>query len=139
MSGPSAISDTRADGCGRRAPPSPPARRGYWGNVWQRLRYDYVTLFFLALIILIVLAAVFAPWLAPFDPNKASMAHRLKPFFYRINYLGTDEQGRDMLSRLLYGGRISLLMGILPVVRSRPSSAACSASSPAMPAAGSTW
>ncbi len=93
-----------------------PAPRGYWGNVWQRLRYDYVTLFFLALIILIVLSAVFAPLLAPFDPNKASMAHRLKPLFYRTNYLGTDEQGRDILSRLLYGGRTSLLMGILPVM-----------------------
>ena len=41
-----------------------------------------MTLFFLALIILIVLSAVFAPLLAPFDPNKASMAHRLKPLFF---------------------------------------------------------
>lgn len=90
--------------------------RGYWGNVWQRLRYDYVTLFFLALILLIILSAVFAPLLAPFDPNKASMAHRLKPLFFRNNILGTDEQGRDVLSRILYGGRISLLMGIVPVI-----------------------
>ena len=89
--------------------------RGYWGTVWQRLRYDYATLFFMALIILIVLSAVLAPYLAPFDPNKASMAHRLKPLFYRSNYLGTDEQGRDILSRILYGGRTSLLMGIVPV------------------------
>src|SRR5580658_4291492 len=74
---------------------------GYWGNVWRRLRYDYVTLFFLTLIILIVLSAVFAPLLSPFDPNKASMSHRLKPLFFHNNYLGTDEQGRDMLSRLL--------------------------------------
>jgi peptide/nickel transport system permease protein len=96
--------------------PAPAGPRGYWGNVWQRLRYDYVTLFFLALIVLIVLSAVFAPLLAPFDPNKASMAHRLKPLFFRTNYLGTDEQGRDILSRLLYGGRTSLLMGILPVM-----------------------
>jgi peptide/nickel transport system permease protein len=90
--------------------------RGYWGNVWQRLRYDYVTLFFMVLILLIVLSAIFAPLLAQFDPNKASMAHRLKPLFFRNNYLGTDEQGRDILSRILYGGRTSLLMGILPVV-----------------------
>jgi peptide/nickel transport system permease protein len=89
--------------------------RGYWGNVWQRLRYDYVTLFCLALIVSIVLSAVFAPWLAPMDPDKSSMAHRLKPIFYRHFILGTDEQGRDVLSRLLYGGRVSLLMGILPV------------------------
>jgi peptide/nickel transport system permease protein len=85
------------------------------GELWQRLRYDYVTLLFLAVIILIVLSAVLEPLLSPFDPNKASMAHRLKPLFFHNNYLGTDEQGRDMLSRLLYGGRTSLLMGILPV------------------------
>jgi peptide/nickel transport system permease protein len=96
---------------------TPPAQRvrGYWASVWQRLRYDPVTLFFLALIILIIAAAVLAPWLAPFDPNKSSMANRLKPVMYKTFILGTDEQGRDMLSRLLYGGRVSLLMGILPV------------------------
>jgi peptide/nickel transport system permease protein len=90
--------------------------RGYWGNVWQRLRYDYITLFFSALIILILLSAIFAPLIAPFDPNVSSMAHRLKPLFYRNHLLGTDEQGRDILSRLLYGGRTSLTVGILPVV-----------------------
>jgi peptide/nickel transport system permease protein len=90
--------------------------RGYWGNVWRRLRYDYATLFFLLVIILIVLSAVFAPVLAPFDPDKASMAHRLKPLFYRDNILGTDEQGRDILSRILWGGRTSLLMGVVPVM-----------------------
>ncbi|MFT4003154.1 MAG: ABC transporter permease [Rhizobium sp.] len=89
--------------------------RGYWASVWQRLRYDYVTLFCLAVIILIVLSAIFAPWLAPMDPLKSSMAFRLKPIGYRNFMLGTDEQGRDMLSRLLYGGRVSLIMGILPV------------------------
>ena len=90
-------------------------RRGYWGGVWQRLRYDYVTLFCLLLIVVIVLSAVFAPALAPFDPTKSSMASRLKPIGYRQFMLGTDEQGRDILSRLLYGGRTSLLMGIVPV------------------------
>jgi peptide/nickel transport system permease protein len=89
--------------------------RGYWGSVWHRLRYDYVTVFFLALIILIVASAILAPYLAPFDPNKSSMVNRLKPLMYRNFVLGTDEQGRDVLSRLLYGGRVSLLMGILPV------------------------
>jgi peptide/nickel transport system permease protein len=90
--------------------------RGYWGNVWNRLRYDYVTLFFLAVILLIVLSAIFAPWIAPMDPNKSSMATRLKPVWFRNFYLGTDEQGRDILSRLIWGGRTSLLMGIMPVV-----------------------
>ncbi|TCR71011.1 ABC transporter permease [Rhizobium sp. BK376] len=89
--------------------------RSYWGSVWQRLRYDYVTLFCMVVIILIVLSAIFAPLLSPMDPLKSSMAFRLKPIGYRNFLLGTDEQGRDMLSRLLYGGRVSLTMGILPV------------------------
>ena len=99
-----------------RQPASSQRVRGYWGSVWQRLRYDYVTLFCLALIFLIVASAIFAPELAPMDPYKSSMAHRLKPIGFRGYLLGTDEQGRDMLSRLLYGGRVSLSMGILPVM-----------------------
>jgi len=89
--------------------------RGYWGSVWNRLKYDYVTLFCLALIILIVASAVFAPWLAPMDPEKSSMANRLRPVGHPKYILGTDEQGRDLLSRMLWGGRVSLMMGILPV------------------------
>ncbi|MBN9510598.1 MAG: ABC transporter permease [Alphaproteobacteria bacterium] len=108
--------DARAQGVPAREAEPATRVRGYWGNVWQRLRYDYATLFFLFVILLIVASAVFAPLLSPFDPNKASMAHRLKPLFYHDNILGTDEQGRDILSRILYGGRTSLLMGIVPVV-----------------------
>ena len=90
--------------------------RGYWGSVWNRLRYDYVTLFCLLVILLVVLSAIFAPWLAPMDPDKSSMAHRLKAIGTKNYLLGTDEQGRDMLSRILYGGRVSLTMGIVPVL-----------------------
>jgi peptide/nickel transport system permease protein len=95
----------------------PPALkvRGYWRTVGYRLRYDYVTLFFALVIILIALAAICAPLLAPFDPLKTSMAYRLKPIGFRNFALGTDELGRDMLSRLIYGGRMSLLMGLTPV------------------------
>ncbi|WP_158818928.1 ABC transporter permease [Methylocapsa sp. S129] len=102
-----------------RPPASRPASavrvRSYWGSVWHRLRYDYVTLFCLVLIIAIVLTAVFAPLISPMDPYKSSMAHRLRPIGYHNYLLGTDEQGRDILSRMLYGGRVSLTMGILPV------------------------
>lgn len=91
-------------------------RHGYWHTVRRRLRHDYVTLFFLALIGLLVAAVIFAPLLAPFDPDKTSMLYRLKPIGYRHHLLGTDELGRDMLSRLLYGGRLSLMMGLVPVV-----------------------
>jgi peptide/nickel transport system permease protein len=89
--------------------------RGYWRTVGGRLRYDYVTLFFILIIALIALAAIFAPVVAPFDPNKSSMLYRLKPVGYKGFLLGTDELGRDMLSRLIYGGRMSLLMGLAPV------------------------
>jgi peptide/nickel transport system permease protein len=89
--------------------------RGYWGTVGYRLRYDYVTLFFLAVVVLIALAAILAPLIAPFDPNKTSMVYRLKPIGFRDFRLGTDELGRDMLSRLIWGGRMSLLMGLVPV------------------------
>jgi peptide/nickel transport system permease protein len=92
-----------------------PPVRGYWANVGNRLRYDYVTLFFLGIILLIVLAALLAPVLAPFDPTKSHMAFRLRPPGFRNFILGTDELGRDMLSRLLWGGRTSLMMGIVPV------------------------
>jgi peptide/nickel transport system permease protein len=90
--------------------------RGYWRTVGYRLRYDYVTLFFALVIVLIALAAICAPLLAPFDPLKTSMAYRLKPIGFRNFMLGTDELGRDMLSRLIYGGRMSLLMGLTPVL-----------------------
>lgn len=113
------MSDIAADSLRPALRPASAVReRSYWGSVWQRLRYDYVTLFCLAAILLIVASAVFAPWLAPMDPYKSSMAHRLRPVGYRNYLLGTDEQGRDMLSRLLYGGRVSLTMGILPVLLS---------------------
>lgn len=90
--------------------------RGYWQNVGYRLRYDYVTLAFALVIVLIVALALFAPWIAPKDPYKTSMAFRLRPIGFRDFYLGTDELGRDILSRLIHGGRMSLLMGVVPVV-----------------------
>ncbi|MET3889382.1 peptide/nickel transport system permease protein [Bosea sp. OAE506] len=90
--------------------------RGYWQNVGYRLRYDYVTLAFALIIVLIVAMAVFAPWIAPKDPYKTSMAFRLRPVGFRDFHLGTDELGRDILSRLIHGGRMSLLMGVVPVV-----------------------
>jgi len=100
-----------------RSAASPPTARarGYWHNVGRRLRRDYVTLFFATVIVVIVLAALFAPLVAPFDPNATSMVNRLKPIGYKGFILGTDELGRDMLSRLIFGGRMSLLMGLLPV------------------------
>ncbi|WP_322515800.1 ABC transporter permease [Rhodopseudomonas palustris] len=60
---------------------------------------------------LVVASAVFAPWLAPHDPLLLAPAQRLKPPSAEF-LLGTDAYGRDVLSRILYGGRISLLIGV---------------------------
>ena len=90
--------------------------RGYWQSVFYRLRHDPVTLVFGAIVIGIILSAIFAPLVAPFDPYKESVIGRLKPFGWRDHLVGTDELGRDLLSRIIYGGRISLFMGLVPVV-----------------------
>ena len=95
---------------------APPKARSYWQTVRYRLRHDYLTLGFGSVVLLIVLSAICAPLLAPADPYQTSMIARLKPFGYKGHLLGTDELGRDMLSRLLYGGRVSLTMGMVPVM-----------------------
>jgi peptide/nickel transport system permease protein len=59
----------------------------------------------------IVLMAIFAPWLAPHDPLLLAPAQRLKPSSAQF-LLGTDAYGRDLLSRVIYGARISLLIGL---------------------------
>jgi peptide/nickel transport system permease protein len=90
--------------------------RGYWGGVLARLARDRVTVACAALLLALLLAAVFAPLVAPADPYKTSMLRRLMAVGSSGHRLGTDELGRDMLSRLIYGGRLSLLMGTLPVL-----------------------
>lgn len=90
--------------------------RSYWRSVGYRLGHDPVTLVFGAVVLAIVLAAVCAPLIAPFDPYQQSVIGRLKPFGWRGHPWGTDELGRDMMSRLIYGGRISLMMGLTPVL-----------------------
>jgi peptide/nickel transport system permease protein len=98
------------------APVTTTPRRGYWHGVARQLARNPVAVVSASLLLLIALAAVFAPWLAPADPYKASMIRRLLPIGSVGHLLGSDELGRDMLTRLMYGGRLSLLMGVLPVL-----------------------
>ena len=95
---------------------TPVASRGYWANVLRRLSRDKVAMACLAVLVLIVLAAIFAPLIAPGDPYRGSIVRRLRPIGTEGYPLGTDELGRDMLTRLIYGGRLSLFMGIVPVL-----------------------
>lgn len=90
--------------------------RGYWASVWQRLSRDPVAVGAAVVVLLLIGLAVFGPWLAPADPYQASMLKRLKPIGTEGHLLGTDELGRDMLSRLIVGARLSLFIGITPVL-----------------------
>lgn len=85
---------------------------------------DIRRIFFLigvGIIAIVVIAAVFAPWLATHDPYIQNLDHRVVPPFWMVggttdNLLGTDQLGRDYYSRLLYGARVSLLIGLSTVV-----------------------
>jgi peptide/nickel transport system permease protein len=88
---------------------------GYWRVVLRQLKHEPLAMISACVLLVLVIAAVFAPWLAPADPFKASMLKRLLPIGSPGYLLGTDELGRDMLTRLMYGGRLSLVMGIVPV------------------------
>ena len=89
---------------------------GYWRGVLRRLSRDPVAMIAFGVIVLLVLMAIFAPYLAPADPFKGSMLRRLRPIGTPGFPLGADELGRDMLSRLIFGARLSLFMGVTPVL-----------------------
>jgi peptide/nickel transport system permease protein len=93
----------------------PPERASYWREVGRRLRRDRVTMVCLSILLLMLLAMIFAPLLSPYDPLQGSMVRRLKPVGTPGHWLGTDELGRDMFARLIFGGRLSWFVGITPV------------------------
>ncbi|HEX2988978.1 MAG TPA: ABC transporter permease [Chloroflexota bacterium] len=67
------------------------------------------------ILLLVVAVAVAAPWIAPYDPAKVNLIDRLKPPLSPGHLLGTDSLGQDVLSRLIYGARVSTLVGFLAV------------------------
>lgn len=83
--------------------------------VWRRFARHRLAVAGAALLILITLLVIAAPWIAPYDPAAQDWGQRLRPPS-RAHPFGTDQFGRDVLSRVLYGGRISLLSGLLPVL-----------------------
>jgi len=82
---------------------------------WHRLTRDRLVLASLVFILAVVAVSVAAPWIAPYDPNVADAALRLAPLGTLDHILGVDAQGRDILSRVIWGGRSSLLVSVLPV------------------------
>ena len=89
---------------------------GYWQTVGRRFLRDKVAVGAAVVVLLLLVLAVAGPLLTPSDPYASSMLKRLKPIGFEGHPLGTDELGRDMLSRLMVGARLSLFMGITPVI-----------------------
>lgn len=85
-------------------------------ETWRRYVSDHLAVVGLAIIVVVTLAAIFAPWVAPFDPDYQWEGLRRLPPGTDGHLLGTDEVGRDILSRLIYGGRLSLFVSVTPTI-----------------------
>ncbi|RMF93912.1 MAG: ABC transporter permease [Nitrospinota bacterium] len=81
---------------------------------WKRFSRNKGAVFGLFVFLLIVFTAIFAPWLAPYDPIEQDFLSLMQPPSAE-HWLGTDSLGRDILSRIIYGSRIALIVGILAV------------------------
>jgi peptide/nickel transport system permease protein len=81
----------------------------------RRLRRKPTAIAGLVVILLVIASAAFAPWLTPYHPARLSPRNALKPPNLEGNLLGTDHFGRDQLTRVLYGGRVSLRVGLIAV------------------------
>lgn len=80
-------------------------------RAWQRFRRHRMAFVGMAMLSLIVGLVIFAPWVTPYEPNKQDLKNRLQAPTL-AHPMGTDELGRDMYTRILYGGRISLVIGL---------------------------
>ena len=89
---------------------------GYWTTVLSRFLRDRVAVGAGLVILGLIAMALLGDWITPADPLKGSILSRLKPIGTEGFPLGSDELGRDMLSRLMAGARLSLFMGITPVL-----------------------
>jgi oligopeptide transport system permease protein len=87
--------------------PAAGASNGFWHQAWQRLRVNRAAMVGLAVVIVLVILAIFAPLITPYDYAKGNLLHATEGPSAKY-LLGTDEQGRDILSRLIFGARVSL-------------------------------
>lgn len=86
--------------------------RTLYQDAWRRLKKNKLAIVSLVCIVLIALVAIFAPLIAPYDPYETDAYHKLQgPTPEHI--CGTDSLGRDILSRIIYGARVSLLVGVV--------------------------
>jgi peptide/nickel transport system permease protein len=100
--------------------PSPTSRRqarlGQAWLAWLRIRRNGLAMAGLVIVTTLILVAIFAPWIAPHDPFVQDLGNRLKPPGTPGHWLGTDDFGRDILSRIIHGARITLYIIALVAV-----------------------
>ncbi len=92
------------------------SRKRRMENVWDALKNDKVAIVSIIFLAIIIILAIIAP-LLPLEPNKTNVAHMLEAPSWQ-HLFGTDEVGRDYLARVIYGGRVSLMVGILAMLMS---------------------
>ncbi|MDO5369471.1 ABC transporter permease, partial [Paracoccus sp. (in: a-proteobacteria)] len=85
------------------------ARLGAFYQGWLTFRANRLAMLGLVILIALVLMAIFAPWLSPYDPVAQNLADRLQPPS-AVHWLGTDALGRDILSRIIWGSRVTLFI-----------------------------
>lgn len=88
-----------------------------WRRTWRQLRRHRLAMLGLGILMLFILAAIFAPLLNAYDPDKVSLLQRLQAPSAK-HWMGTDELGRDVFTRVLYGGRVSLAVGFVVAILS---------------------
>ena len=85
-------------------------------NAWRTLSSNALAMVGLAIIVMLILMAIFAPLIATHAPNAQDLAGRLRPPGWQGHILGTDELGRDIFSRIVYGARVTLYIVALVAV-----------------------
>jgi peptide/nickel transport system permease protein len=103
---------------------SPASRReamlGQIYRGWLQFRSNRLALLGLAIVLALVVVAAFAPWIATHAPYEQNLAQRLLPPGSNGHWLGTDEFGRDIFSRLVYGARVTLYIVVLVALIAAP-------------------
>lgn len=89
-------------------------RPSSWRSGWRRLAADRLGFFGFVLVALFIVAAILAPWIAPYSPTQIMVGPRLAPPSWE-HWLGTDQIGRDLLSRVLLGGRVALTVAFATI------------------------
>ena len=89
-------------------------KRSYWGEVWHRLKKNPVSIICLVFLVVLIGAILLSPWIAPYDYTESDLTLRYAlPSAQHI--MGCDDHGRDLFSRLLVGGRYSLMVAVISV------------------------